>query len=51
MEVDVAADGCDGGNLAEGVEDVRVADVAGVEDVLDATECIEGLWAEQAVGV
>jgi len=51
MEVDVAADGGYRGDLAEAVEDVRVADVAGVEDVLDTGECREGLWAEEAVGV
>jgi hypothetical protein len=51
VAVDVAANGGDGSNVAEGFEDVGVADVAGVEDVVDAREEREKLWAEEAVGV
>lgn len=49
--VDVAANGGEGGDLAEGVEDGWVAYVAGVEDVVDAAEGHDGFGAEEAVGV
>jgi hypothetical protein len=49
--VDVAADGGDGRDAAEFGEDVGVADVAGVKDVIDTSEGGEELWAEETVGV
>lgn len=49
--VDVSAYGGDGGDGAEGVDNRRVADVTGVEDVIDAAESGEGFGAEQAVSV
>ncbi len=41
-------DGCDGGELGD---DVVFADVAGVEDVVDALEEGRDAWVEVAVGV
>ena len=49
--VDVAADGGDGCDDSEAVEDGDVADVPSVEDVGRAAESVEGFGAEQAVGV
>jgi hypothetical protein len=49
--VDIAADGGEQGDLTEAVEDARVVDIAGVEDVVDAGEFGDGFGAEEAVGV
>ena len=53
--VDVAADGGHGGDGAQGVEDGGIADVTGVEDVIDdtiwASQGGEDLGAEETVGV
>ncbi len=49
--VDVAADCGHGRELAEGVEEGGVAQVTGVEDVVDATQGVESFGAEEAVGV
>ena len=49
--VDVAADGGDGGDGAQLVEDGRLADVAQVEYVVYAAEGGENFGAEEAVGV
>lgn len=49
--VDVAADGGERRDGGEGVEDFGVADVAEVEDGVDALEKGENFGAEQAVGV
>lgn len=45
-EVDVAADGGDRSNLAENVENGWVADVTGVEDVVDTCEGSNGFRPE-----
>jgi hypothetical protein len=49
--VDVAADGGDWGDGAEGFENARVTDVAGVENVIDARYGWKDFGAEYAVGV
>jgi len=49
--VDVAADGGDRGELAQGTENARVADISGVEDVVDSAQRGERFGAQQAVGV
>ena len=49
--VDIAADGGDGREGAEAVEDGGIADVAGVDDVIGTGERGEGFGTEQAVGV
>lgn len=49
--VDVATDGGDGRDLLKGAEDGDLADVAGVEDMVDAGEGGERLGTEEAVGV
>ena len=49
--VDVAADGGDGRDGAQGGEDDGVADVAGVEDVVHALDGGESFGAEERVGV
>ncbi len=49
--VDVAANGGDGADLAESVEDAGVADIARVEDVFSLRKRGEGLGAKEAVGV
>lgn len=49
--VDVAANGGDRGDGAEGIKDGRVADITGVEDGVDAGDGGEDLGSEEAVGV
>jgi len=49
--VHVAADGREGSDFAEPVEDARVVDIAGVKDVVDAIEFGDGFGTEEAVGV
>ncbi len=49
--IDVAADGGDGRDFGELVEDGDLAHVADVEDVVDAAECWGDFRAEEAVGV
>lgn len=51
IEVVVAAHGVDGGDFGQLGEDVRVADVAGVDDLVTALERGEGFGAEEVVGV
>ena len=51
VEVVVAAHGVDRGDLGQLGEDVRVADVAGVDDLVTALERGEGFGAEEVVGV
>ena len=51
MGVNVAADGGDWSELAKGIENFDVADVAGVEDVLGRGERDESFRAQEAVGV
>ena len=49
--VDVAADGREGREAAEAIEDCWVADVSGVEDVVGTGDSGDGFGAEEAVGV
>ena len=49
--VHVAADGGDGGDLAQILENGGLAHVAEVEDLLDAGEGGDDLWTEEAVGI
>ncbi len=49
--IDVAADGCDRGEVAQRIQDRRVADVAGMQDVLDAAQGFDCLRPEQAMGI
>ena len=53
--VGVAADGCHGSDLAQSGEYVRIADVSGVEDVVDGmpvgAQGCDGFGAEETVGV
>lgn len=49
--VDVAANGSDGSDGAEGVEDFIAADVAGVEDVIDAAQGADGFGPQETVRV
>ncbi len=51
MCVDVAADGGDGGDLAEAVEDLGIANVAGVEEMVTAGKGGEDFGTEQTVSV
>jgi len=51
VEIVVAAHGVDGGDFGQLGEDVRVADVAGVDDLVTALERGEGFGAEEVVGV
>lgn len=49
--IDVAADGRHRGDLAKGFKDVVLADVAGVEDVVGASEGCECLRSEETMGI
>ncbi len=49
--VDVAADGGGGREGAEGFEDLDVADVSGMKNMIDAAQSDDGFGTEQAVGV
>lgn len=51
VDVVVAAHGVNGGDFGQLGEDVRVADVAGVDDLVTALERGEGFGAEEVVGV
>ena len=51
FDIHVAADGGDGSNAAERVEDFASANVARVEDVVGAAKSFDGFGAEQAVGI
>lgn len=50
-EIIVAAHGVDGSNFGQLDEDVRVADVAGVNDQVTALERADGFGAEKIVSV
>jgi len=49
--IDVAANSSHWSDLAEAVEDARVVDIAGVQDMVDAGEFGDGFGTEEAVGV
>lgn len=49
--VSVAAYGGDRGDSAKSAQDCEVADIAGVEDVVNTLKRCEGFGTEQAVGV
>ena len=49
--VHISANGMDGGDFGELIQDIWIADVAGMDDDLDALEGFEGFGAEEAVGV
>lgn len=50
-EIIVAAHGVDGSNVGQLGEDVRVADVAGVDDEVTALERADGFGAEEILSV
>lgn len=50
-EIIVATHGVDGSNFGQLGEDVRVADVAGVDDQVTAFERVDGFGAEEIVSV
>jgi len=49
VSVDIAADSGDGSDGAESVEEVVVADISRVQDVVDARQCPRGFWSEKTV--
>jgi hypothetical protein len=51
FSVDVAADGCDGGDLSELVEDGDFSYVADMQDAVDALESGSDFRAKEAVGI
>ncbi len=51
VQIVVAAHGMDGGDIGQPGEDVRVTDVAGVDDLIATLQRGEGLGAEEVVGV
>ena len=49
--VDVAADGGEGREGAERVEDLYIADVSGVENMIDSAQSNDGFRAQEAMRV
>jgi hypothetical protein len=49
--IHVAADRGDGRYPAELRDDVGVADIAAMDDVVDTSKKAHGLWTQQSVGV
>ena len=49
--IHIAADGGEGSDLAQAIEDTRIVDVPGMEDVVDARQFGDGFGAEQTVCV
>jgi hypothetical protein len=49
--VDVAADGGDRCEFAQDVQNIWIADVPGMQDVVDSGQGLEGLRPQQAVGI
>ena len=51
VHIDIAADGGDRGKFAQRIQDRRIADISGMEDVLDAAQSRDGLRSKQAMGI
>ena len=51
IAIDIAADSGDGRDFGQLIEDGDFADVANVEDAIDAAQCGSDLRAEETVGV
>lgn len=49
--VDVAANGCNRGDVGESIENLRRSDVPGMNDVLRATQRFKGFGPKPAVGI